>query len=82
VLSDVSTLCFETNAGRGFREPAFSKERRPDPQTTLGLSAGARRVRRGRLEACEGNKAETPWMLPVVSAFESVHNLCDVMGGR
>jgi len=45
VLYDVSTLYFETDAGDGFREPGFSKERRLDPQITIGLvtdSAGSR----------------------------------------
>jgi hypothetical protein len=37
VLFDVSTLFFETDAGDGFREPGFSKERRLEPQITLGL---------------------------------------------
>jgi hypothetical protein len=32
VLFDVSTLYFETDAGDGFREPGFSKERRLEPQ--------------------------------------------------
>ena len=31
VLYDVTTLHFETDAGDGFREPGFSKERRLDP---------------------------------------------------
>ena len=45
VLYDVTTLHFETDAGDGFREPGFSKERRLDPQITLGLltdAAGSR----------------------------------------
>jgi hypothetical protein len=37
VLYDVSTLYFETDAGDGFREPGFFKERRLDPQITVGL---------------------------------------------
>ena len=37
VLYDVSTLYFETDAGDGFREPGFSKERRLEPQITIGL---------------------------------------------
>jgi hypothetical protein len=37
VLYDVSTPHFETHAGDGFREPGFSKERRLDPQITIGL---------------------------------------------
>ena len=39
VLYDVSTLYFETDAGDGFREPGFSKERRLEPQITIGLPA-------------------------------------------
>ena len=41
VLYDVSTLYFETDAGDGFREPGFSKERRLEPQITLGLLTDA-----------------------------------------
>jgi hypothetical protein len=37
VLYDVSTLYFETDAGDGFRERGFSKERRLEPQITIGL---------------------------------------------
>jgi hypothetical protein len=33
----VSTLYFETDAGDGFRESGFSKERRLEPQITIGL---------------------------------------------
>ncbi len=45
VLFDVTTLYFETDAGDGFREPGFSKERRLEPQITVGLltdAAGSR----------------------------------------
>lgn len=41
VLYDVSTLHFETDAADGFREPGFSKERRLDPQITIGLLTDA-----------------------------------------
>jgi len=41
VLYDVSTLHFETDAGDGFREPGFSKERRLDLQITIGLLTDA-----------------------------------------
>ena len=41
VLYDVSTLYFETDQGDGFREPGFSKERRLEPQITIGLLADA-----------------------------------------
>jgi len=65
VLYDVSTLYFETDAGDGFREPGFSKERRLDPQITIGLltDAGGFPL---MVSAFEGNKAETKTMLPVV----------------
>lgn len=45
VLYDVTTLWFETDTGDGFREPGFSKERRLEPQITVGLltdASGAR----------------------------------------
>jgi hypothetical protein len=34
-------LYFETDAGDGFREPGFSKERRLEPQITIGLLTDA-----------------------------------------
>ena len=40
VLYDVSTLYFETGKGDGFRESGFCKERRLEPQITIGLLAG------------------------------------------
>ena len=42
VLFDVSTLYFETDTGDGFREPGFSKERRLEPQITIGLLTARR----------------------------------------
>jgi len=77
VLYDVSTLHFETDAGDGFREPGFSKERRLDPQITIGLLTDASGFPLA-VEAFEGNKAETATMLPVINAFKTAHNLTDV----
>ena len=37
-----TTLYFETDEGDGFREPGFSKERRLEPQITVGLLTDAR----------------------------------------
>ena len=77
VLYDVSTLYFETDAGNGFREPGFSKERRLDPQITVGLltdQAGFPLM----VSAFEGNKAETKTMLPVIREFMAAHQLPDV----
>ena len=77
VLFDVSTLYFETDAGDGFREPGFSKERRLEPQITLGLLTDAAGFPLA-VEAFEGNKAETATMLPVINAFKVAHQLSDV----
>jgi hypothetical protein len=77
VLFDVSTLYFETDAGDGFREPGFSKERRLEPQITLGLLTDAAGFPL-TVQAFEGNKAETATMLPVITAFKKAHQLADV----
>jgi hypothetical protein len=77
VLYDVSTLYFETDAGDGFREPGFSKERRLEPQITIGLLTDATGFPLA-VEAFEGTKAETAPMLPVINAFKTAHNLTDV----
>jgi hypothetical protein len=77
VLFDVSTLYFETDAGDGFREPGFSKERRLEPQITLGLLTDATGFPL-TVAAFEGNKAETATMLPVINAFKTAQQLTDV----
>ncbi len=77
VLYDVSTLYFETDAGDGFREPGFSKERRLEPQITIGLLTGADGFPL-MISAFEGNRAETRTMLPVITAFMAAHGLPDV----
>jgi Transposase DDE domain len=77
VLYDVSTLYFETDAGDGFREPGFSKERRLEPQITIGLLADQAGFPL-MVSAFEGNKAETKTMLPVIEAFMAAHQLPDV----
>ncbi len=77
VLYDVSTLYFETDKGDGFRESGFSKERRLEPQITIGLLTGADGFPL-MVPAFEGNKAETSTMLPVIEAFMAAHQLPDV----
>ena len=77
VLYDVSTLYFETDAGDGFRESGFSKERRLEPQITIGLltdQAGFPLT----VHAFAGNMAVTTTMLPVIEAFMTAHQLPDV----
>ncbi len=77
VLYDVSTLYFETDAGDGFREPGYSKERRLEPQITIGLLTDARGFPL-MVEAFEGNKAETTTFLPSLQAFQAAHRLPEV----
>jgi Transposase DDE domain len=77
VLYDVSTLYFETDKGDGFREPGFSKERRLEPQITIGLLTDAAGFPL-MVEAFEGNKAETLTMLPTITSFMAAHRLSDV----
>jgi hypothetical protein len=74
---DVSTLYLETDAGDGFREPEFSKERRLDLKIMFGLlrdQAGFPLM----VSAFEGNTAETKTMLPVIQSFRTPHPLPDV----
>lgn len=77
VLYDVTTLCFETHEGDGFREPGFSKERRLEPQITVGLLTDAAGFPL-MIEAFEGNKAEVHTMLPTIRSFIAAHRLKDV----
>lgn len=77
VLYDVTTLWFETDTGDGFREPGFSKERRLEPQITVGLLTDATGAP-SMIEGFEGNKAETRTILPVVRGFVEAHGIVDV----
>jgi hypothetical protein len=81
VLYDVSTLYFETDTGDGFREPGFSKERRLEPQITVGLLTGQDGFPL-MVSAFEGNKAETKTMLPVIKKFMAAHQLPNVTATR
>jgi hypothetical protein len=77
LLYDVTTLYFETDDGDGFREPGLSKERRLEPQITVGLLTDGSGFPL-MVHAFEGNRAETTTMLPVLRAFLHAHRLHDV----
>ncbi|MET9199896.1 IS1634 family transposase [Gordonia sp. NPDC003585] len=77
VLYDVTTLYFETDKADGFREPGFSKERRLEPQITVGLLTDASGFPL-MVEAFEGNKAETLTLMPTLRAFMTAHQLTNV----
>ena len=74
VLYDVTTLYFETDQGDGFREPGFSKERRLEPQITVGLLSDVRGFPL-QVHAFDGNTAETKTMIPVINAFQAAYGL-------
>ena len=78
VLFDVTTLYFETDKADGFREPGFSKERRLEPQITVGLLTDETGFPL-RAGAFEGNKAETATMIPMINDFMKAHSLDDVV---
>jgi hypothetical protein len=77
LLYDMTTLYFEADVGDGFREPGFSKERRLEPQITVGLLTDAAGFPL-MVHAFEGNRAETTTMLPVLTAFLRAHDLSAV----
>ncbi|MBO0609421.1 IS1634 family transposase [Myceligenerans salitolerans] len=77
-LYDVTTLHFETHEGDGFRESGFSKERRLEPQITLGLLTDASGFPL-MVHAFEGNRGETTTMIPVLQAFMAAHRLTDIV---
>jgi hypothetical protein len=77
VLYDVSTLYFETDKADEFRKPGFSKERRLEPQITIGLLTDASGFSL-MVEAFEGNKAETKTMIPTLKSFMAAHQLADI----
>ena len=74
VLYDVTTLYFETDQGDGFREPGFSKERRLEPQITVGLLTDVRGFPL-QVHAFDGNTAETKTLVPVIEAFRAAYGL-------
>ena len=74
ILYDVTTLWFETDTGDGFREPGFSKERRLDPQITVGLLTDATGMPL-MIDAFEGNRAETTTIIPLIQRFVAAHGI-------
>ena len=74
LLYDVSTLYFEIDQGDGFREPGFSKERRLEPQITVGLLTDVRGFPL-QVHAFDGNTAETKTIIPVIRPSPAAHGL-------
>lgn len=72
VLYDVTTLYFETPREDALRKVGMSKERRVDPQVTLGLLTDAAGFPLA-VHLFEGNKAETKTLIPVLTEFAADH---------
>jgi hypothetical protein len=66
-------LYLETDEGDGFHEPGFSKERRLEPQITVGCGGSPLQV-----HAFDGNTAETKTILRVIQAFAAAHGVPEV----
>ncbi|MGV8083732.1 MAG: IS1634 family transposase [Coriobacteriia bacterium] len=74
LLYDVTTLYFEIQKEDGYRRPGLSKERRLEPQITVGLLVG----RDGfplEVMSFEGNRAEVKTITEVLDAFKDRHRL-------
>ena len=78
VMYDLTTLHFEITDEDRLRKVGMSKERRVDPQITVGLlvtSAGFPL----EIAMFEGNKAETKTLIPVIQQFQARHGVTDLV---
>jgi len=77
VLYDVATLYFEIQKDDEYRKPGLSKERRLEPQITIGLLVD----RLGfplEIQSFEGNCAEVKTIIPVLAGFKERHGLSNI----
>jgi len=72
VLYDVTTLHFEVEREDKLRKVGMSKERRVDPQVTVGLLTTGDGFPL-EVDLFEGNKAETKTLIPVLTRFRDRH---------
>jgi hypothetical protein len=77
VLYDVTTLYFEAQKEDGYRKPGLSKERRLEPQVTVGLLVDSTGFPL-EVQSFEGNKAEVKTMAPVLQGFKDRHGIKDI----
>src|SRR5690625_124816 len=78
LLYDVTTLYFEAEHEDEYRKIGYSKERRVDPQIVVGLLVD----RAGfplEIHSFAGNTAETHTILPVLKAFQTRHQIADMV---
>ena len=77
LLYDVTTLYFEVQKENDYKKSGMSKERRLDPQITVGLLVG----RDGfplEVRSFEGNKAEVKTIMEVLYTFKERYGLTDL----
>jgi len=78
VLYELTTLHFETDVEDRLRKVGMSKERRVDPQVTVGLLTTGTGFPLD-VHLFEGNKAETKTLIPVLTGFAERHYVDDVV---
>ena len=78
VLYDLTTLHFETPKEDRLRKVGMSKERRVDPQVTVGLLCDPGGFPLA-VHLFEGNKAETKTLIPVLKDFQDAHGVQDLI---
>lgn len=77
VLYDVTTLYFEIQKEDEYRKAGLSKERRLEPQITVGLLVDSTGFPL-EIQSFEGNCAEVKTFLPVLAGFRERHGLKDI----
>ncbi|MBL0706260.1 IS1634 family transposase [Sinomonas sp. JC656] len=78
VMYDLTTLYFEAENEDALRKVGMSKERRVDPQITVGLLVTPTGFPL-EIHCFEGNKAETRTLIPVLEAFQGRHGVRDLV---
>ncbi|MBS4008105.1 MAG: IS1634 family transposase [Clostridium sp.] len=74
VLYDVTTLYFEIQREDEYRKSGLSKERRLEPQITIGLLVDSKGFPL-EIQSFEGNRAEVKTILPILVGFRERHKL-------
>lgn len=77
VLYDVTTLYFEVQMEDEYRKSGLSKERKLEPQITIGLLVDSSGFPL-EIQSFEGNRAEVKTILPVLVGFQERHKLGNI----
>lgn len=77
VLYDVTTLYFEVQMEDEYRKSGLSKERKLEPQITIGLLVDSSGFPL-EIQSFEGNRAEVKTILPVLAGFRERHKLGNI----